>query len=207
MSDPSRDKSPETDIEAQADPHYSSSQPSAHERSSSGSQASGQAPGDTDPAQEIDPKKSNPAGVVPEKDVRKIRDNVEDNPIKTRSDAQPTVTKLTGDSISSSSSTLSSREHRRRNHDRAFVKRMRNHYKKRVIDVTGGRVCVNLAELNRVILEYSQRELVEVAFEFGYGRADYDSDVEDFTSRSSEYLMQYGMLVSSPGLTTSWLHL
>lgn len=84
---------------------------------------------------------------------------------------------------------------------------MRNHYKKRVIDVTGGRVCVNLAELNRVILEYSQRELVEVAFEFGYGRADYDSDVEDFTSRSSEYLMQYGMLVSSPGLTISWLHL
>lgn len=82
---------------------------------------------------------------------------------------------------------------------------MRNHYKERVIDVTEDRVCVNLAELNRVILEYSQRKLVEVAFEFGYGRADYDSDDEDFISRSSEHLKQYGMLISSHGLTTSWL--
>lgn len=83
------------------------------------------------------------------------------------------------------------------NHGNSFERRLRSFYKKSVIDVTGGRVCVNLAEFNRVILEYSQKRLVDVAFEFSYGH-EHDEDKnedKDFTSRAEEYLSQYGDVI------------
>ncbi|KAH8775323.1 hypothetical protein F5883DRAFT_701443 [Diaporthe sp. PMI_573] len=58
-----------------------------------------------------------------------------------------------------------------------------------VVDVSSGRVRVNFAQLNRVVLERAQDRLVDAAFDFAY-RLD-DGDIDDFATSSEKLLSEY----------------
>lgn len=73
---------------------------------------------------------------------------------------------------------------------RSFVDHLRAAYKDSIVDVARGRVRVNFAQLNRVVLECAQKRLVDSAFEFTYDLRD--ADLEMFTTRTDMLLAVYG---------------
>ena len=90
--------------------------------------------------------------------------------------------------------------------DKSFAEHLRLVYKESIVDVSKGRVRVNLAQLHQVVLECAQERLVHAAFEFSYSLDDHELD--EFTSNTAELLNQYGNVItifSSNGLLSTWL--
>lgn len=75
-------------------------------------------------------------------------------------------------------------------HSQSFVEHLRVVYDDSVVDVTRGRVRVNFAQLNRVVLECAQKSLVDAAFDFTYDLED--DDLEFFATRTEKLLSEYG---------------
>lgn len=77
---------------------------------------------------------------------------------------------------------------------KSFIEHLRHVYKTSVIDVSRGRVRVNFAQLNRVVLECAQKRLVGAVLDFAY-RIDDDDEFECFASETEELLSEYGDLL------------